>query len=153
MTTDRAAGGTPFHSVHANVEVKQGRARVARTGGRRRCQSEPAGTRSGQLLFAEAMSKGKGTVKCLRVTYTDLGGNRESAARHRHASDHHSAFRVCDLVCSFLGVRSVQQAVLVLLMIRSAHRGGLAGLAVAGIAHVGVRAVGFIAVVGLRETE
>jgi cobalt-zinc-cadmium resistance protein CzcA len=146
-------GGTgtiPLGSI-ANVEVKQGAGRVSReAGGRDVAVKVNLLGRDQGTFVAEAMQKVGKAVKLPPGYYMTWGGqfeNQQRAIARLKIIIPLSVFAIFVLLFWVFG--SVQQAVLVLLMIPFTLIGGLAGLAVAGL-HLSVSAaVGFIAVAGI----
>jgi cobalt-zinc-cadmium resistance protein CzcA len=144
-------GGTiPLDAV-ANVEVKQGAARISREQGGRNVaiKANLLGRDQGSFV-AEAMAKVRARVK-LPPGYTmTWGGQFENQQRALQRLKIIVPLSVLGIfVLLFWAFRSILKAVLVLLMVPFVLIGGLAGLALADL-HLSISAaVGFIAVAGI----
>jgi cobalt-zinc-cadmium resistance protein CzcA len=144
-------GGTVPLDAVANVEVKQGAARISREQGERNVaiKANLLGRDQGSFV-AEAMTKVKNRVK-LPPGYTmTWGGQFENQQRALQRLKIIVPLSVLGIfVLLFWAFRSIRKALLVLLMVPFVLIGGLAGLALADL-HLSISAaVGFIAVAGI----
>jgi cobalt-zinc-cadmium resistance protein CzcA len=144
-------GGTLPLSEIANIEVRQGAARIAREAGGRMVavKANLLGRDQGGFV-AEAMQKVKAGVQ-LPPGYTMTWGgqfeNQKRANQRLKIILPLSALLIYVLL--FWAFRSTRKAILVILMVPFTLIGGIAGLALAGL-HLSVSAaVGFIAVAGI----
>ncbi len=144
------AGTLPLGAI-ANIEVRQGAARIGREAGGRMVavKANLLGRDQGGFV-AEAMEKVKQQVK-LPPGYTMTWGgqfeNQQRAAARLRVIVPLSVLMI--FVLLFWAFRSMRKALLVILMIPFTLIGGFAGLALAGL-HLSVSAaVGFIAVAGI----
>lgn len=145
------SGATIPLALVANVEVKQGAARVSREQGGRNVaiKANLLGRDQGSFV-EEAMKKVKDRVK-LPPGYTmTWGGQFENSQRALNRLKIIVPLSVLGIfVLLFWAFNSMQKALLVLLMVPFTLIGGLAGLAFAGL-HLSISAaVGFIAVAGI----
>ncbi len=144
------AGTIPLASI-AEVAVKQGVGRVAREGGGRNVavKANLLGRDQGSFV-AEAMQKVNAQVKLPPGYQMTWGGQFENQQRANARLQVIIPLSVLAIfVLLFWAFRSMNQALLVLLMVPFTLIGGLAGLAIAGL-HLSVSAaVGFIAVAGI----
>jgi cobalt-zinc-cadmium resistance protein CzcA len=144
-------GGTlPLGSI-ANIEVRQGAARVGREAGGRMVavKANLLGRDQGSFV-AEAMAKVDEQVK-LPLGYSMTWGgqfeNQQRAKKRLKVILPLSALMI--FVLLFWAFRSMRKALLVILMVPFTLIGGIAGLGLAGL-HLSVSAaVGFIAVAGI----
>ena len=145
------AGTTIPLGFIADVAVKQGAGRVSREAGGRNVavKANLLGRDQGSFV-AEAMEKVSTKVKLPPGYYMTWGGqfeNQQRAIARLKIIIPISVFLI--FVLLFWAFGSMQQALLVLLMVPFTLIGGLAGLAIAGL-HLSVSAaVGFIAVAGI----
>jgi cobalt-zinc-cadmium resistance protein CzcA len=145
------AGGTlPLGSI-ADIQVRQGAARVGREAGGRvvAVKANLLGRDQGSFV-AEAMEKVNAQVK-LPPGYTMTWGgqfeNQQRAVKRLKVIVPLSVLMI--FVLLFWAFRSMRKALLVILMVPFTLIGGLAGLGLAGL-HLSVSAsVGFIAVAGI----
>jgi len=145
------AGGTiPLGSI-ADIQVRQGAARIAREAGGRvvAIKANLLGRDQGSFV-AEAMEKVNAQVK-LPPGYTMTWGgqfeNQQRAVKRLKVIVPLSVLMI--FVLLFWAFRSMRKALLVILMVPFTLIGGLAGLGMAGL-HLSVSAsVGFIAVAGI----
>ncbi|MEI7841818.1 MAG: CusA/CzcA family heavy metal efflux RND transporter [Gallionellaceae bacterium] len=143
-------GSIPLGSI-ANIEVRQGAARVGREAGGRvvAVKANLLGRDQGSFV-AEAMDKVKQQVT-LPPGYTMMWGgqfeNQQRAIKRLKVIVPLSVLMI--FVLLFWAFKSMLKALLVLLMVPFTLIGGLAGLGLAGL-HLSVSsAVGFIAVAGI----
>jgi cobalt-zinc-cadmium resistance protein CzcA len=144
-------GGTlPLSSI-ANIEVRQGAARVGREGGGRMVavKANLLGRDQGSFV-AEAMDKVNEQVKLPPGYSMTWGGQFENQHRANKRLKVIIPLSVLMIyVLLFWAFRSTRKALLVILMVPFTLIGGIAGLALAGL-HLSVSAaVGFIAVAGI----
>jgi cobalt-zinc-cadmium resistance protein CzcA len=144
-------GGTlPLSSI-ANIEVRQGAARVGREGGGRMVavKANLLGRDQGSFV-AEAMDKVNEQVKLPPGYSMTWGGQFENQQRANKRLKVIIPLSVLMIyVLLFWAFRSTRKALLVILMVPFTLIGGIAGLALAGL-HLSVSAaVGFIAVAGI----
>jgi cobalt-zinc-cadmium resistance protein CzcA len=146
-------GGTgtiPLAAI-ADIEVKQGPARIGREAGGRNVavKANLLGRDQGSFV-AEAMDKVKRQVKLPPGYSITWGGQFENQQRAMKRLSIIVPLSVLGIfVLLFWAFRSIRFAGLVLLMVPFTWIGGLAGLALAGL-HLSVSAaVGFIAVAGI----
>jgi cobalt-zinc-cadmium resistance protein CzcA len=144
-------GGTLPLGAIAEVEVKQGAARVGREAGGRMVavKANLLGRDQGSFV-AEAMEKVNAAVKLPRGYHMTWGGqfeNQQRALKRLKIIVPLSVLMI--FVLLFWAFKSMSKALLVILMVPFTLIGGLAGLALAGL-HLSVSAaVGFIAVAGI----
>jgi cobalt-zinc-cadmium resistance protein CzcA len=143
-------GSIPLGSI-ANIEVRQGAARVGREAGGRvvAVKANLLGRDQGSFV-AEAMEKVKAAVT-LPPGYTMTWGgqfeNQQRAIKRLKVIVPVSILMI--FVLLFWAFKSMRKALLVILMVPFTLIGGLAGLGLAGL-HMSVSAaVGFIAVAGI----
>jgi cobalt-zinc-cadmium resistance protein CzcA len=144
-------GGTlPLSSI-ANIEVRQGAARVGREAGGRMVavKANLLGRDQGSFV-AEAMDKVNEQVKLPPGYSMTWGGQFENQQRANKRLKVIIPLSVLMIyVLLFWAFRSTRKALLVILMVPFTLIGGIAGLALAGL-HLSVSAaVGFIAVAGI----
>lgn len=143
-------GTIPLGEI-ADIEVKQGPARISREAGGRlvAVKANLLGRDQGSFV-AEAMEKVKAQVKLPAGYSITWGGQFENQQRAMKRLSIIVPLSVLSIfVLLFWAFRSVRFAVLVLLMVPFTWIGGLAGLALSGM-HLSVSAaVGFIAVAGI----
>ncbi len=144
-------GGTlPLGSI-ANIEVRQGAARVGREAGGRMVavKANLLGRDQGSFV-AEAMAKVREQVKLppgYSITWGGQFENQQRANKRLRVILPLSAMLI--FVLLFWAFRSMRKALLVILMVPFTLIGGIAGLGLAGL-HLSVSAaVGFIAVAGI----
>jgi cobalt-zinc-cadmium resistance protein CzcA len=144
-------GGTlPLGSI-ANIEVRQGAARIGREAGGRMVavKANLLGRDQGSFV-AEAMAKVSEQVKLPPGYSMTWGGqfeNQQRANKRLKVILPLSALMI--FVLLFWAFRSMRKALLVILMVPFTLIGGIAGLGLAGL-HLSVSAaVGFIAVAGI----
>lgn len=144
------AGTLPLGSI-ADIEVRQGAARIAREAGSRMVaiKANLLGRDQGSFV-AEAMTKVKEQVK-LPPGYTITWGgqfeNQQRAVKRLKVIVPLSILMI--FVLLFWAFSSMRKALLVILMVPFTLIGGIAGLGLAGL-HLSVSAaVGFIAVAGI----
>ncbi|HEY5995118.1 MAG TPA: CusA/CzcA family heavy metal efflux RND transporter [Gallionellaceae bacterium] len=143
-------GTVPLGAI-ANIEVRQGAARIGREAGGRMVavKANLLGRDQGGFV-AEAMEKVKHEVKLPPGYSMTWGGqfeNQQRAAKRLAVIVPLSVLMI--FVLLFWAFRSMRKALLVILMIPFTLIGGFAGLALAGL-HLSVSAaVGFIAVAGI----
>jgi len=144
------AGSIPLGAI-ANIEVRQGAARIAREAGSRMVavKANLLGRDQGSFV-AEAMAKVKAQVK-LPPGYTITWGgqfeNQRRAVKRLQLIVPLSTLMI--FVLLFWAFSSMRKALLVILMVPFTLIGGIAGLGIAGL-HLSVSAaVGFIAVAGI----
>ncbi len=144
------AGTVPLGSI-ANIEVRQGAARVGREAGGRMVavKANLLGRDQGGFV-AEAMEKVKREVKLPPGYSMTWGGQFENQQRATKRLEVIVPLSVLMIfVLLFWAFRSMRKALLVILMVPFTLIGGFAGLALAGL-HLSVSAaVGFIAVAGI----
>ncbi|HMC13356.1 MAG TPA: CusA/CzcA family heavy metal efflux RND transporter [Gallionellaceae bacterium] len=144
-------GGTLPLGAIANIEVRQGAARIGREGGGRMVavKANLLGRDQGSFV-AEAMAKVNEQVKLPPGYSMTWGGqfeNQQRANKRLKVILPLSALMI--FVLLFWAFRSMRKALLVILMVPFTLIGGIAGLALAGL-HLSVSAaVGFIAVAGI----
>jgi cobalt-zinc-cadmium resistance protein CzcA len=145
------AGGTlPLGSI-ADIQVRQGAARVGREAGGRvvAVKANLLGRDQGSFV-AEAMEKVNAQVKLPPGYSMTWGGqfeNQQRAVKRLKVIVPLSVLMI--FVLLFWAFRSMRKALLVILMVPFTLIGGLAGLGMAGL-HLSVSAsVGFIAVAGI----
>lgn len=144
-------GGTLPLSAIANIEVRQGAARVGReAGGRMVAVKANLLGRDQGTFVAEAMAKVNEQVKLPPGYSMTWGGqfeNQQRANKRLKVIVPLSALLI--FVLLFWAFRSMRKALLVILMVPFTLIGGIAGLGLAGL-HLSVSAaVGFIAVAGI----
>jgi cobalt-zinc-cadmium resistance protein CzcA len=144
-------GGTlPLGSI-ADIEVRQGAARIGREAGGRMVavKSNLLGRDQGSFV-AEAMAKVKQQVKLppgYSITWGGQFENQQRAVKRLKVIVPLSVLLI--FVLLFWAFRSMRKALLVILMVPFTLIGGIAGLALAGL-HLSISAaVGFIAVAGI----
>ena len=144
-------GGSVALSEIADIEIKQGAARISREAGARNVavKANLLGRDQGSFV-AEAQALVKQQVKLPPGYSVAWGGqfeNQQRAMKRLKIIVPISLFMIFALL--FWAFRSVKQAALVLLMVPFTLIGGIAGLGLAGL-HLSVSAaVGFIAVAGI----
>ena len=144
-------GGTLPLGAIANIEVRQGAARVGREAGGRMVavKANLLGRDQGSFV-AEAMAKVNEQVKLPPGYIMTWGGqfeNQQRANKRLKVILPLSALMI--FVLLFWAFRSMRKALLVILMVPFTLIGGIAGLGLAGL-HLSVSAaVGFIAVAGI----
>ena len=144
------AGSIPLSAI-AKIEVKQGAGRVSRESGGRNVaiKANLLGRDQGSFV-EEAMKKVAEEVKLPPGYYMTWGGqfeNQQRAIARLKVIVPLSILLIFILL--FWMFRSIQPALLVILMVPFTLIGGMAGLAIAGL-HLSVSAaVGFIAVAGI----
>lgn len=144
-------GGTLPLGAIANIEVRQGAARIAREAGGRMVavKANLLGRDQGGFV-AEAMDRVKEQVKLPPGYSMTWGGqfeNQQRANKRLKVILPLSALMI--FVLLFWAFRSMRKALLVILMVPFTLIGGVAGLGLAGL-HLSVSAaVGFIAVAGI----
>ena len=144
-------GGTLPLGAMANIEVRQGAARVGREAGGRMVavKSNLLGRDQGSFV-AEAMAKVNEQVKlppCYSMTWGGQFENQQRANKRLKVILPLSALMI--FVLLFWAFRSMRKALLVILMVPFTLIGGIVGLGLAGL-HLSVSAaVGFIAVAGI----
>ncbi len=145
-----AGGMIPLGSI-ADIEVRQGAARVGREAGGRvvAVKANLLGRDQGSFV-AEAMEKVNTEVKLPPGYYMTWGGqfeNQQRAIKRLKVIVPLSVLMI--FVLLFWAFKSMRKALLVILMVPFTLIGGLAGLGLAGL-HLSVSAaVGFIAVAGI----
>jgi cobalt-zinc-cadmium resistance protein CzcA len=144
------AGSIPLGAI-ANIEVRQGAARIGREAGGRvvAVKANLLGRDQGGFV-AEAMEKVKREVKLPPGYSMTWGGQFENQQRATKRLEVIVPLSVLMIfVLLFWAFRSMRKALLVILMVPFTLIGGFAGLALAGL-HLSVSAaVGFIAVAGI----
>ena len=143
-------GALPLGSI-ANIEVRQGAARVGREAGGRMVavKANLLGRDQGSFV-AEAMTKVNEQVKLPPGYSMTWGGQFENQQRaNKRLKVIMPLSGLMIFVLLFWAFRSMRKALLVILMVPFTLIGGIAGLALAGM-HLSVSAaVGFIAVAGI----
>jgi cobalt-zinc-cadmium resistance protein CzcA len=144
------AGTLPLGSI-ADIEVRQGAARIGREAGSRMVavKANLLGRDQGSFVD-EAMDKVKAEVRLppgYSITWGGQFENQQRAAKRLKVIVPLSILMI--FVLLFWAFGSMRKAVLVILMVPFTLIGGIAGLALAGL-HLSVSAaVGFIAVAGI----
>ncbi len=143
-------GTVPLSSV-ADIEIKQGAARISREAGGRNVavKANLLGRDQGSFV-AEAMARVQNELRLPEGYYVTWGGQFENQQRATKRLEVIIPLSLLIIyVLLFWAFRSVQKAMLVLMMIPFTLIGGLLGLALAGL-HLSISAaVGFIAVAGI----
>ena len=144
------AGTLPLGSI-ADIEVRQGAARIGREAGSRMVavKANLLGRDQGSFV-AEAMDKVKDQVSLppgYSITWGGQFENQQRAVKRLKVIVPLSILMI--FVLLFWAFRSMRKALLVILMVPFTLIGGIAGLGLAGL-HLSVSAaVGFIAVAGI----